>query len=85
MNNQCPVCGMKFEREPGYFVGAMYISYIFAACFIGTVSFIISIAFPRLDFIWSVCVAGAFMLPFVPLMVRYSKVIWLAIDRSIDP
>jgi uncharacterized protein (DUF983 family) len=27
MNESCPVCGYKFEKEPGYFLGAMYVSY----------------------------------------------------------
>jgi hypothetical protein len=27
MNERCPVCNLKFEREQGYFLGAMYISY----------------------------------------------------------
>lgn len=27
MNDNCPVCGHKFEKEPGYFYGAMYVSY----------------------------------------------------------
>ncbi|WP_159799454.1 DUF983 domain-containing protein [Flavobacterium sp. MK4S-17] len=27
MNETCNVCGHKFEREPGYFYGAMYVSY----------------------------------------------------------
>ncbi len=27
MYERCPVCGLKFEREAGYFLGAMYISY----------------------------------------------------------
>src|ERR1041385_5728935 len=27
MYERCPVCDLKFEREPGYFLGAMYISY----------------------------------------------------------
>jgi uncharacterized protein (DUF983 family) len=27
MHGQCPVCGYKFEKEPGYFLGAMYVSY----------------------------------------------------------
>lgn len=26
MHEQCPHCALKFEREQGYFVGAMYIS-----------------------------------------------------------
>jgi len=27
MNENCPACGHRFEREPGYFFGAMYVSY----------------------------------------------------------
>ena len=27
MHERCPACGLKFEREPGYFLGAMYVSY----------------------------------------------------------
>src|SRR4051812_24822754 len=28
MHDVCPVCGLKFDREPGYFLGAMYFSYL---------------------------------------------------------
>jgi uncharacterized protein (DUF983 family) len=27
MNRRCPACGLEFEREPGYYLGAMYFSY----------------------------------------------------------
>ena len=27
MNEECPVCHYRFEKEPGYFLGAMYVSY----------------------------------------------------------
>jgi uncharacterized protein (DUF983 family) len=27
MNETCPNCGVRFQREEGYFLGAMYISY----------------------------------------------------------
>src|SRR5271157_567942 len=30
MHERCPVCGLKFEREPGYFLGALYFSYAFS-------------------------------------------------------
>jgi len=29
MHENCLECGYKFEKEPGYFLGAMYISYGF--------------------------------------------------------
>lgn len=28
MHKKCTVCGYKFEKEPGYFYGAMYVSYM---------------------------------------------------------
>ena len=27
MNEVCPVCGLRFEREQGYFLAAMYVAY----------------------------------------------------------
>ncbi len=27
MNDNCPSCGHKFDKEPGFFFGAMYVSY----------------------------------------------------------
>src|SRR5436190_22969045 len=27
MKEKCDVCGYKYDREPGYFLGAMYLSY----------------------------------------------------------
>jgi uncharacterized protein (DUF983 family) len=27
MNDRCEKCNYRFEKEPGYFIGAMYISY----------------------------------------------------------
>jgi uncharacterized protein (DUF983 family) len=33
MQKECPVCGQKFEPEPGFYYGAMFISYIFIGFF----------------------------------------------------
>lgn len=33
MHTECPVCGQKFEPEPGFYYGAMFISYIFTGFF----------------------------------------------------
>ncbi|MBJ2173414.1 DUF983 domain-containing protein [Aureibaculum sp. A20] len=30
MNDRCPECDYKFERETGFFVGAMFVSYALA-------------------------------------------------------
>jgi uncharacterized protein (DUF983 family) len=31
MNNRCKECDFKFEKEPGFFFGAMFVSYGLAA------------------------------------------------------
>ncbi|HEX2898580.1 MAG TPA: DUF983 domain-containing protein [Bacteroidia bacterium] len=29
IHQNCPVCGVQFEPEPGFFIGAMYVNYAF--------------------------------------------------------
>jgi uncharacterized protein (DUF983 family) len=82
---RCDVCGLRFEREPGYFVGAMYVSYALAVA----VMTLLVLLIRRLRPHWSdIAVVGAALppfLPLVPLIVRYSKIIWLHLDWRIDP
>ena len=85
MNNLCPACGLKFEREPGYFVGAMYVSYAMAAFFLGTFTFIISLVLPDIALHYMLAIALVIFLPLVSLVFRYSRVIWMTIDRALDP
>src|SRR5258708_25159976 len=39
MNDPCLICGQVFEREPGYFLGAMYFSYGMATLYFVPVFF----------------------------------------------
>ncbi|HEY8829040.1 MAG TPA: DUF983 domain-containing protein, partial [Candidatus Limnocylindria bacterium] len=39
MPERCPVCGLVYEREHGYFVGAMAISYGLAVALVGLLFF----------------------------------------------
>ena len=47
MNAECPHCGLKFEREPGFFLGSIYINY-------GLTALIAAITYPVLLFQWQV-------------------------------
>jgi uncharacterized protein (DUF983 family) len=40
MHDECPACRYKFEREPGYFLGAMYVSYGIVV-FAGIITFLL--------------------------------------------
>lgn len=81
MNEPCPVCGLRFERDPGYFLGAMYASYFLASGVMVPLLFLIWWLWPDLDSVDVVLVTGLAFLPFVPLVFRYSRVIWIHLDR----
>jgi uncharacterized protein (DUF983 family) len=81
INQRCPVCDLLFEREPGYFLGAMYISYAIATAFLLTMLLIGNWFFPEIDMGWMVLICAALFVPFVPIVTRYSRVLWIFFDR----
>jgi uncharacterized protein (DUF983 family) len=84
MYERCPVCDLKFEREPGYFVGAMYVSY--AMSLPSGVALLFAVWYGTgWSFSLSLLTTMLIYLPFVPVIFRYSRVIWLHLDRSFDP
>ena len=84
MHTHCPVCNLKFEREQGYFVGAMYVSYALAIPpYLLLVTLLWHYAGWRYEF--ALLGAVAAYLPFVPMMMRISRVIWIYIDQHFDP
>jgi hypothetical protein len=86
MNEICPVCGLRFRREAGYFLGAMYVSYPLAALVLWVFHFLIgTLLFP--EWRWELSLLAA-VVPFllcVPMIFRYSRVIWMFVDRYADP
>ena len=84
MHEHCPTCGLKFQREAGYFLGAMYISYGLALAAILLISLILwRVTDWRIDkiVIWAII----FFLPLVLPITLFSRVLWIYLDQSIDP
>ncbi len=84
MHHACPVCGHVFEREPGYFVGAMYVSYALAIPAYLTVWGILGLLLPG----WSdpaiLALALPLFVPLAPILFRYARIIWMHLDLAID-
>lgn len=77
MRKDCPVCGHTFEREPGYYWGAMYFSYALAAAE-GIAVFILCSFFFEDPFDYRVAlivVAGILLLSVANF--RYSRILWM--------
>ena len=84
MNRTCPACSLRFEREPGYFVAAMYVSYALSVPLVAVLAVAVRLTKPD----WSVDVvlaaAAILAIPFVPALFRYSRILWMHLDRAID-
>lgn len=85
MNPKCPECELLFDREPGYFTGAMYISYAMAVPITAAIALTTSYIFPGWSFERVIGVAFAALLPLSPLFFRYSRILWIHFDRTVDP
>lgn len=84
MNAHCEHCQFKFEREPGYFLGSIYVNYglttIITGAWYVTAAFGHGVDPDRL--IWPL---AAFCLAFPLWFFRYARSLWLGMDYSFDP
>ncbi|HKW77549.1 MAG TPA: DUF983 domain-containing protein [Candidatus Limnocylindria bacterium] len=83
MNERCPVCGLVFEREPGYFTGAMVVSYAIAVPTFGLI--VIALMLGGLDAAIALLVGAVLYLALAPFIFRYSRAVWMHFDWLIDP
>jgi len=84
MNATCPVCGLRFEREEGYFLGAMYVSYGLALVTIVAIAVALW-AVTRASITKAAVWAVVLFLPLAPPLTLFARVLWIYLDRSIDP
>jgi uncharacterized protein (DUF983 family) len=87
LHRRCPLCGLRYYRESGYFTGAMYLDYAVSAAVVASLYFL-SLLLPdftafspdtkRLLWIaFGILVALAFM--------RHAYSFWLAMDFYFSP
>ncbi len=83
MVSSCPRCGLQFEREPGYWTGAIVINTILIGGLF-TVVLVVTMILTVPDIPWV-----ALLMVVVPLMTigplivyPFSKTLWLAVDLA---
>ncbi|HEV3254748.1 MAG TPA: DUF983 domain-containing protein [Candidatus Acidoferrales bacterium] len=84
MHEHCPVCELKFEREEGYFLGAMLIDYGLGLLLVTILAILIWL-FTRWNLDKTVFAAFLLFLPIVPALTRFGRVLWIHFDQAIDP
>lgn len=86
MIESCPVCGLTYGRgDPGYFTGAMYVSYALAIPLVALLTLVGHLIWPRWTLLRLVLLAWVLCTPLIPWVWQYSRVLWIYFDQSIDP
>jgi uncharacterized protein (DUF983 family) len=84
MRANCPSCGLKFEREQGYFVGAIYINYA-ATVAIAVPGFFILDVFTNISINQQLAIWVPFAVIFPLLFFHHSRALWLVLDHLFNP
>lgn len=86
LRDACPGCGLRLERDEGYFTGAIVTNYFivvgwFVALLIAVLLLQDSVP------LWTVLQVGSLVIAVVSPLVCYpfSKTLWLALDTSARP
>jgi hypothetical protein len=86
MNATCPVCGHRFEREQGFFQGAMYVSWVLGVGYLAVLGVLAStLLVPRIGIAPAVAIVVAIHLVCIPALFRYSRVIWAHLNAGTSP
>jgi hypothetical protein len=84
MCERCSICDLKFQREEGYFLGAMYISFGLALVIIALIAVLLWVItgwwITRVT-IWAVVL----FLPLAPAISLLARVLWIYLDQAFDP
>jgi len=79
MNKSCEHCNQSFEPEPGYYFGAMFISYAINTALFISIWVLLELIYPSysLTLLLSLIIVSAILL--FPYIFRVSRSMWIAI------
>jgi hypothetical protein len=84
MLHNCTACHLRFEREPGYFIGAIYLNYG-ATVILAVAGYFALHRLAGLSLGAQLVLWGTFCVLFPLWGFRYGKSLWLALDHFFDP
>jgi uncharacterized protein (DUF983 family) len=83
MNENCRCCGLKYQIEPSFFYGAMYVSYGLNVA-LGIATFIIAHWFIKLQLLPTFMAIIASNIALFPFILRWSRNIYINLFVSYD-
>lgn len=83
-HEHCSHCGFKYEKEPGFFYGAMYVSYALTVAFSVAIGVAIFVLFPSASYkVYLYSILGGLVV-LMPISFRLSRIIWLNLFHHYD-
>src|SRR5713226_8405860 len=87
MYERCPVCSWRFEREEGYWTGAVAVNLVvtelLVTLLVVPLAFWLAITHQPITLLVIIGLPLAFLLPFV--FFRHAKSFWMSIDFMVHP
>ncbi len=84
MNDHCSHCGLKYQIEPSFFYGAMYVSYALNVA-VGIAAFIVSFVFFGANISQSFIAIIITLVLLFPFVLRLSRNLYINMFVSYDP
>ena len=82
MAESCALCGLRYERAQGYWVGAIYVNYGATTAIALTAFFL---TWPRVPMAVQLPVLGVFVVLFPLWFFRYSRSLWIGLEFLLNP
>ena len=79
MHEYCSKCHLKYDMEPGFFLGAMYVSYIMAVAIALPSALILSMLFSQFKIYHCIAIVLGEIIVLMPMLFHLSRSIWLNI------
>ena len=84
MHENCSHCGQKYQIEPSFFEGAMYVSYGMQVALLVTVFVGSKMLFDKVNPLYAMAFVIALALLLLPITFRHSRSIWINFFMSYD-
>lgn len=76
LHENCSECGLKYAKEPGFYYGAMYISYAFGVSIFIAVVVMYYLIFRSIDVWTMLIITGILSVITAPFSYALSKIVW---------
>ena len=84
VKEECSFCGLKYSPEPGFYIGAMYVSYAFGIAMFVAVWVALSVLYPDYSPMLLISFLFISLIGLGPYLYALSKIVWANMFFSYD-